>query len=79
MPALLLSGRQQLSPPRDCIDAQMREDKTITTPVGMAPIHACVCRRYDIDLRDDRELAYQRLKKFCMAGFVSVTDFRWVC
>lgn len=45
-------------------------------PAVTAPIHACVCRRYDIDLRDDRELAYQRLKKFCMAGFVSVTDFR---
>jgi len=31
--------------------------------------------RYDIDLRDDRELAYQRLSKFCRAGFVSVADF----
>ncbi|KAI8462801.1 MAG: hypothetical protein J3K34DRAFT_498174 [Monoraphidium minutum] len=32
--------------------------------------------RYDIDLRDDRELALQRLSSFCRAGFVSVTDFR---
>jgi acyl-CoA oxidase len=31
--------------------------------------------RYDIDLRDDRELAFQRLSKFCRAGFVSVGDF----
>jgi alkylation response protein AidB-like acyl-CoA dehydrogenase len=31
--------------------------------------------RYDIDLRDDRELAYQRLSRFCRAGFVSVADF----
>lgn len=34
-------------------------------------------RRYDMDLRDERELALQRLTKFCRAGFVSVTDFRW--
>jgi hypothetical protein len=33
-------------------------------------------RRYDIDLRDDRELALRRLTSFCRAGFVSVTDFR---
>lgn len=32
--------------------------------------------RYDIDLRDDRELALRRLTSFCQAGFVSVTDFR---
>jgi acyl-CoA oxidase len=31
--------------------------------------------RYDIDLRDDRELAFQRLTRFCRAGFVSVGDF----
>jgi len=35
------------------------------------------CSRYDIDLRDDRELALRRLTSFCRAGFVSVTDFRW--
>jgi hypothetical protein len=33
--------------------------------------------RYDIDLRDDRELALRRLTSFCRAGFVSITDFRW--
>jgi len=32
--------------------------------------------RYDMDLRDERELALQRLTKFCQSGFVSVTDFR---
>lgn len=32
--------------------------------------------RYDMDLRDERELALERLKRFCQAGFVSVTDFR---
>uniref|UniRef100_A0A383WDA5 Acyl-coenzyme A oxidase n=1 Tax=Tetradesmus obliquus TaxID=3088 RepID=A0A383WDA5_TETOB len=32
--------------------------------------------RYDMDLRYSRELALQRLAKFCRAGFVSVTDFR---
>lgn len=31
---------------------------------------------YDIDLRDDRELALERLKRFCQAGMFSVTDFR---
>ena len=30
-----------------------------------------------MDLRDERELALQRLTKFCQSGFVSVTDFRW--
>lgn len=29
-----------------------------------------------MDLRDTRELALQRLTRFCRAGFVSVTDFR---
>jgi acyl-CoA oxidase len=29
-----------------------------------------------MDLRYSRELALQRLAKFCRAGFVSVTDFR---
>lgn len=33
-------------------------------------------RRYDIDLRDERELALQRLKRICQSSFVSVTDFR---
>lgn len=32
--------------------------------------------RYDMDLRDSRELALQRLSRFCRSGFVSVTDFR---
>lgn len=32
--------------------------------------------RYDIDLREERELALERLKRICQAGFVSVTDFR---
>lgn len=32
--------------------------------------------RYDLDLRDSRELALQRLARFCRSGFVSVTDFR---
>jgi len=31
--------------------------------------------RYDIDLRDDRELAFERLARFCRAGFISVADF----
>lgn len=31
--------------------------------------------RYDIDLRDDRELALARLERFCRAGFISVGDF----
>lgn len=38
----------------------------------------CPCR-YDLDLRDSRELALQRLSRFCRSGFVSVTDFRCVC
>lgn len=29
-----------------------------------------------MDLRDSRELALQRLSRFCRSGFVSVTDFR---
>lgn len=37
----------------------------------LAPSH-----RYDLDLRDSRELALQRLSRFCRSGFVSVTDFR---
>ncbi|EFJ45833.1 hypothetical protein VOLCADRAFT_93964 [Volvox carteri f. nagariensis] len=32
--------------------------------------------QYDISLRDERELALQRLKRVCRAGFISVTDFR---
>lgn len=49
----------------------LHDPKTYVVPV--ATLH----RRYDIDLRDDRELALQRLTKFCQAGFVSVTDFRY--
>lgn len=33
-------------------------------------------RRYDMDLRDERELALQRLKGLFHAGLVSVTNFR---
>jgi acyl-CoA oxidase len=32
--------------------------------------------RYDMDLRDERELALERLKGVCHAGFISVKDFR---
>ena len=32
--------------------------------------------RYDIDLREERELAYRRLKALCEAGFISVRDFK---
>ncbi|KAG1666186.1 hypothetical protein FOA52_012033 [Chlamydomonas sp. UWO 241] len=32
--------------------------------------------RYDMDLRDERELAYKRLKAVCDAGFISVAAFR---
>mmetsp|Transcript_3167 Transcript_3167/g.6936 ORF Transcript_3167/g.6936 Transcript_3167/m.6936 type:complete len:665 (+) Transcript_3167:191-2185(+) len=32
--------------------------------------------QYDMDLRDERELALQRLKGLCHAGLYSVTDFR---
>ena len=30
-----------------------------------------------MDLRDERELALQRLTGVCHAGFISVTDFRY--
>ena len=33
-------------------------------------------RRYDMDLRDERELAFQRLLCICQSGLVSITDFR---
>lgn len=32
--------------------------------------------QYDIDLRADRELALERLKRVCRAGLFSITDFR---
>ncbi|GIL89582.1 hypothetical protein Vretifemale_17414 [Volvox reticuliferus] len=32
--------------------------------------------QYDISLRDERELALQRLQRVCRAGFISVSDFR---
>ncbi|KXZ48318.1 hypothetical protein GPECTOR_29g92 [Gonium pectorale] len=32
--------------------------------------------QYDISLADERELALQRLKRVCRAGFISVSDFR---
>lgn len=34
------------------------------------------CSQYDMDLRDERELAYQRLLRICHAGFLSIWDFR---
>jgi hypothetical protein len=37
---------------------------------------AFIHRRYDMDLRVERELAYQRLLKICQAGFLSILDFR---
>ncbi|GBF93833.1 acyl-coenzyme A oxidase peroxisomal [Raphidocelis subcapitata] len=49
---------------RQRMKEHMRTDPELFTP------------RYDIDLRDDRELALRRLTSFCRAGFVSVTDFR---
>lgn len=33
-------------------------------------------RQYDIDLREERRVALQRLESLCRAGFISVTDFR---
>ena len=35
-----------------------------------------VCRRYDMDLRDERELALQRLRILCHSGLFSILDFR---
>ena len=35
-------------------------------------------RRYDIGLREERDLAYERLKRICQSGLVSITDFRRV-
>ncbi|KAK9845389.1 hypothetical protein WJX81_005334 [Elliptochloris bilobata] len=32
--------------------------------------------RYDIGLREERDLAYERLKRICQSGLVSITDFR---
>ncbi|KAK9840200.1 hypothetical protein WJX74_005380 [Apatococcus lobatus] len=32
--------------------------------------------RYDMDLRDERELALDRLKRICLAGHFSIKDFR---
>ena len=33
-------------------------------------------RRYDMDLRDERELALQRLRVLCHSGLFSILDFR---
>ena len=33
-------------------------------------------RRYDISLREERWLALERLRRICLAGLVSVQDFR---
>jgi hypothetical protein len=33
-------------------------------------------QRYDLPLADERELAFLRLKKICVAGFLDVRDFR---
>ncbi|KAG2446914.1 hypothetical protein HYH02_008070 [Chlamydomonas schloesseri] len=32
--------------------------------------------QYDVSLAEERELALQRLRRICRAGFISVTDFR---
>ncbi len=34
-----------------------------------------VCRRYDMELREEREIALERLKKLFLAGHVAVSDF----
>ena len=34
------------------------------------------CRRYDIDLREERHVALLRLRALCRAGFISVRDFQ---
>ena len=34
------------------------------------------CSKYDLDLRDERELAMARLQAVCKSGLVSITDFR---
>ena len=34
------------------------------------------CRRYDISLKEERELALRRLELLCHSGLFSVTDFR---
>ena len=34
-------------------------------------------RRYDMDLRDERELALQRLRVLCHSGLFSIVDFRY--
>ena len=36
-------------------------------------------RKYDLDLREERELAYRKLQAVCKSGLVSITDFRWAC
>jgi hypothetical protein len=38
--------------------------------------HYWRCRRYDIGMPAERELALERLRRICEAGLVSVTDFR---
>ena len=43
----------------------------------VSPGLALACRRYDIDLREERELALQRLSRLCHSGLFSITDFRW--
>lgn len=40
------------------------------------PSHAATCcRQYDLPLSEERELAFMRLKKICVAGFLDVRDF----
>jgi hypothetical protein len=36
----------------------------------------CKHRRYDISLKEERWLALERLRRICLAGLVSVRDFR---
>ena len=50
---------------------------TVQKFVNVAEACAVVaCRRYDMDLRDERELALQRLRILCHSGLFSILDFR---
>ena len=47
---------------------------------ALAQACAAACdRRYDINLREERDLAYERLKRICQSGLLSITDFRCAC
>lgn len=63
--------------------------RSVWVATGVAPLQglcsACSrvrlgCnRRYDISLREERDLAYERLKRICQSGLLSITDFRCAC